>query len=176
MLVKYYLHMLKLFNDLRPFIEDCYREIGIREYSRIIKITPPTASRILKNFESEKILKKRWDRRYLLFRANRQSEILKELSRLYWRQALNELFNFINLKFYNPTIVLFGSLSKLEAKKDSDIDLAILTNLKKKINLEKYEKLFQRSIQLFTFKSLNKLNKELRINILNGYLIQGELR
>ena len=176
MLVKYYLHMLKIFNDLRPFIEDCYREIGIREYSRIIKVTPPTASRILKNFESEQILKKRWDRRYLLFRANRQSEMLKELSRLYWRQALNELFNFINLKFYNPTIVLFGSLSKLEAKKDSDIDLAIFTNIKKKINLEKYEKLFQRNIQLFTFKSLNKLNKELRTNILNGYLIQGELK
>jgi len=59
MLVKYYLHMLKIFNGLRPFIEDCYREIGIREYSRIIKVTPPTASRILKNFESEQILKKK---------------------------------------------------------------------------------------------------------------------
>lgn len=168
--------MLKIFNGLKPFIEDCYREIGIREYSRIIKVTPPTASRILKNFESEQILKKRWDRRYLLFRADRQSGILKELSRMYWRQALNELFNYINLKFYNPAIVLFGSLSKLEAKKDSDIDLAILTNLKKKINLEKYEKLFQRNIQLFTFKSLDKLNKELKINILNGYLIHGELK
>ena len=59
--------MLKIFNDLEPFIEECYKEIGVREYSRIIKISAPTASKILKNFESEGLLKKRLDKGYLLF-------------------------------------------------------------------------------------------------------------
>jgi len=174
--VNYYLHMLKIFNELAPFIEDCYREIGVREYSRILKITPPTASKILKNFESEDLLKKRTDKGYLLFRANRESDILKDLSRIYWRQRLKKIFDYINSEFHNPTIILFGSLAKLEAKKDSDIDIAILSKINKKINLEKYEKVFDREIQLFRFKSLNDIGKELRINIMNGYLIQGELR
>ena len=168
--------MLKIFNNLSPFIEDCYREIGIREYSRITKITPPTASKILKNFESEGLLKKREDKRHLLFRANKQSEILKDLSRLYWKQILKQIFDYINIEFHDPTIILFGSLSKLETRKDSDIDLVIITNLKKGINLEKYEKVFHKNIQIFMFKSLWDINKELKMNILNGYLIQGEIR
>lgn len=168
--------MLKIFNELSPFIEDCYREIGIREYSRIMGITPPTASKILKKFESEKLLKKREDKRYLLFRTDRQSDILKDLSRIYWKQKLKKLINYLNQEFHDPSIILFGSLAKLEAKKDSDIDLAILSNINKNFNLGRYEKLLQRNIQLFVFKSLDNIKKELRINILNGYLIQGEIK
>ncbi len=168
--------MLKIFNDLSLFIEDCYREIGIREYSRIVGITPPTASKILKKFESEGLLKKREDKRYLLFRANRQSDILKDLSRTYWKQKFKGLIEYINLEFHSPSIILFGSLAKLETKKDSDIDLAIITNINKRIDIKRYEKFFHREIQLFPFKSLSNINKELRINIINSYLIQGELK
>lgn len=168
--------MLKIFNELRPFIEDCYREIGIREYSRIMGITPPTASKTLKKFESEGLLKKREDKGYLLFRADRQSDILKDLSRIYWKQKLKKLIDYINQEFHDPSVILFGSLAKLEAKKDSDIDLALLTEINKKINFKKYEKLLQRNIQLFIFKSLDDISEELKINITNGYLIQGEIK
>ncbi len=168
--------MLKIFNDLKPFIEDCYREIGVREYSRIIKISAPTASKILKNLESEGLLKKRLDKGYLLFRSNRENEILKDISRIYWRQEFKEFFDYLSLEFHNPTIILFGSLTKLEAKKGSDIDVAILTNIEKKISLDKFEKIYNKEIQLFIFKSINSINKELKMNVINGYLIQGELK
>src|SRR3989338_3762384 len=167
--------MLKLINRLSPFLEDCYVEIGVREYARLFKSSPPTASKILKSFESDGLLKKRLDKGYLLFRANRESEILKDLSRIYWRLRLKKLFDYLNLEFYTPNVILFGSLAKLEAKGDSDVDIVILTNIKKKINLEKYEKMFNRKIQPFFFKSLKEINKELRINVLNGFFIQGEL-
>ena len=168
--------MLKIFNDLKPFIEDCYSEVGVREYSRIIKISAPTASKILKNFESEGLLKKRLDKGYLLFRSNRENEILKDISRMYWRQEFKEFFDYLSSEFHNPTIILFGSLTKLEAKKGSDIDVAILTNIEKKISLDKFEEIYNREIQLFIFKSINNINKELRMNVINGYLIQGELK
>ena len=35
--------MLNIINNLRPFIEDCYRRISVREYSRLLKVSPPTA-------------------------------------------------------------------------------------------------------------------------------------
>ena len=168
--------MLNIIYSLEPFIEDCYRETGVREYARIIKITAPTASKKLKEFEAEGMLKKRLDRGYLLFRANRESEILNDISRIYWRQKLQKLIGYLNLKFHSPTIILFGSLTKLETKKDSDIDMAVLTNINKKSDLTDYEKLYKREIQLFTFKSLKETSKELKNNILNGFIIQGELK
>src|SRR3989338_469832 len=113
--------MLKLFKELSPFIEDCYSEFGVREYSRILKITAPTSSKMLKNFFSEGLLNKREERGNLLFRANRESGIFLDISRSYWKQKLNKLIDYLNSELYTPTIILFGSLSNLEAKKDSDI-------------------------------------------------------
>ena len=168
--------MLKIFNNLKPFIEDCYEERSVREYSLIANMSPPTSSKILKNFEKENILKKREYRNHLLFRANRESFLLKDLSRIYWKQRLQILFDFLNEEFHYPVIILFGSLAKLESRSDSDIDIAIFSKINKKIDLEKYEKKFKRKIQLFIFNSLEKINKELRGNIMNGYLIHGELK
>lgn len=51
--------MLKIINDLTPFFEDCYREISVREYARIMSISPPTASKLLSYYCSEKLLVKK---------------------------------------------------------------------------------------------------------------------
>ena len=48
--------MLKIINNLKPFFEDCYRRINIREYSRLMKISPPTASKLLYKFNKEGLL------------------------------------------------------------------------------------------------------------------------
>jgi hypothetical protein len=166
--------MLDILNNLKPFFEDCYKEIGVREYSRIVKISPPTASKLLKDFETEGFLKKREERGFLLFRTNRENSVLRDFSRIYWRIKLANLINHLNSEFHNPTIILFGSLSKLEVSSSSDIDITILTRIKKNTNLDKYEKELGRKIQLFRFDSSAKINsKELKNNIFNGYLIEG---
>ena len=84
--------------------------------------------------------------------------------------------DYLNSEFHYPSIILFGSLAKLEAKGDSDMDIAILTNIEKKISMEKLERKSGRKVQLFQFKSLSGANKELKNSIMNGFLIQGELR
>lgn len=168
--------MLKIINNFEPFFEDCYREISVREYSRIIKVTPPTASKLLKNFERENLLKGRLDRGYLLFRANKESFVLRDLSKIYWRIKLRKLIEEIDSKLYLPKIILFGSLAKLETKMDSDIDIAIISKINKKIEIKKFEKEFKREIQIFHFRDFDKINKELKNNIINGYFFQGELK
>lgn len=167
--------MLGIFNKLGPFFEDCYREISVREYSRISGMSAPTASVWLKMYEKDGILKKREDKGYILFRADRESLILKDLSRIYWKIRLAKAVEKIKDGLHNPTIILFGSLSKLEAKPNSDIDLAIISKTAKKIDLEVYEKELKRSIQVFYFKSFNEINKNLKLNILNGYVLTGEI-
>ena len=54
--------MLEIFNKLKPFFEDNYKRISVREYARMQNISPPNASQLLNNLEKEGLLKKEEDR------------------------------------------------------------------------------------------------------------------
>lgn len=167
--------MLKVINELEPFFEDCYRRINVREYAKIIKVSPPTASKILAFYNEKNLLLKDKYKNYILFYANKESGDFIELSRIYWRHALKDLLDLMENKLISPTIVLFGSLSKAEAKSDSDIDLAVFAH-KKDLDTALFEKKIKRKIQMFWFNSLGDVKpKELANNIINGYVLRGNL-
>jgi len=167
--------MLKIINNLEPFFEDCYRRINIREYAKIIGISPPTASKALDSYHSENLLSKETFRNYIMFYANKESKQFIDLSRMYWSIKLKEFVDSMEKELTNPTIILFGSLSKAEAKHDSDIDLAVFAH-KKDLKIVIFEKKLKRKIQIFWF-GFNKdiKNKELANNIANGYVLKGHL-
>lgn len=168
--------MLDIINNLKPFFEDCYRRINVREYAKIVKISPPTASKILNEYYNKGILKMEKDRNYLFFHAYQKNKIFVELSRIYWFLKLKSLVDFLDSNLTSPTIILFGSLSKGETKADSDIDIAIISR-KNEIDIQRFEKKINRKIQLFWFKSIQDIKeKELANNIINGYLIKGKIR
>ena len=131
--------MLKILNNLAPFFDDCYRRISVREYAKLTGISPPTASKLLISYHKEGLLVKEEDRNYLFFQVNRESKLMKGLSRVYWNEKLKDLINVIEEELFPDALVLFGSLSKLETKKESDIDILVITKSKKKINLERFE-------------------------------------
>jgi len=167
--------MLEVINNLKPFFEDCYRRINVREYARIMHISPPTASKILAYYTKEGLLIKSIFKNYILFSADKESKKFIDLSRIYWSHKLKVLTSFMDKKLIISGIVLFGSLSKAEVKSDSDIDLVVFTH-KKELNLEVFEKKLKRKIQIFWFKSLKSVkSKELTNNILNGYILQGRV-
>jgi len=167
--------MLKIINDLIPYFEDCYRRINVREYAKIMRISPPTASKLLSYYSSKKLLIKSKYKNYLLFSANNQNKQFIDLSRIYWSERLKELIDVLEKKLISPTIILFGSLSKAETKPDSDIDLAIFAQ-KKEFNIENFEKKLKRKIRIQWFKSLKDIkNKELANNIVNGYVLKGKI-
>ncbi len=168
--------MLEIINNLKPFFEDCYRRINVREYSRLIKVSPPTASKLLSEYAKEGLLLIEKDRNYIFFFSNKNNKIFVDLSRIYWRIKLNDLVDFLDKKLTNPTIILFGSLSKAEVKQDSDIDIAIFSH-KKELNLAYYKKKLKRKLQLFWFNSIKDIeNKELANNIINGYILRGRIK
>lgn len=169
--------MLNIINNIQPFIEDNYRRINVREYARIIKISPPTASKLLSNLNKDGLIKKEEDRQYIFYHANKESKVFVDLCRIYWGAVLEKSGIIENIKeeLLNPVVILFGSLSKAEVKENSDIDLAIFTPTKKELKLEKFEKILGRKIQVFIFSKKEELkSKELLNNILNGYKILGE--
>ena len=167
--------MLKINNDLQPFFEDCYRRINVREYAKIVNISPPTASKLLNYYNKENLLLKEKYKNYLLFYANKESKNFIDLSRMYWHDRLRDLLSYMEEKLVNPTIILFGSLSKAEAKVDSDIDIAIFS-IKKELNIDRFEKKIKRGIQIFWFTLPEDIkNKDLKNNIINGYILKGRL-
>lgn len=168
--------MLEIINNLVPFFEDCYRRIGVREYAKLVHVSPPTASKLLKDYHNQGLLHQSEERRYLLFHANIENRDMIDLSRIYWRKKLEGLSVELKSKLVNPACVLFGSLAKAEAKQDSDIDLALFTQEKKQIDLNRYKKQFQREITIYWFRSLSEVkNKHLLNNIINGYVLFGRL-
>lgn len=168
--------MLNIINNLKPFFEDCYRRINIREYARIMRISPPTASKLLSGYNKEKLLIMEEDRNYIYYYANKSSKNFIDLSRIYWRERFSDILNYLDKDLLSPTIILFGSLSKAETKKDSDIDLCIIAP-KKDLKLSEFEKKIKRKIQILFFNSIKDINnKELLNNILNGYLLGGRIK
>ncbi len=163
--------MLKIFNELAPFFEDCYQRINVRKYAKLMKISPPTASKALQNFEQASLLKKEVECGNFFYYANKESPIFIHLSRIYWLQMLIPLINHLGERLTNPTIVLFGSLSKAENKHNSDVDIAVKAT-RKELDLKKFEKKLRREIQVHWFK-LEQV--ELNKNIANGFILKGRL-
>ena len=79
--------MLEIVNNLEPFFEDCYRIVSVREYARLIKKSPPTASKLLKGFAQEGYLHKRPERGHLLFSLDQTNEEVTE-----WKIGLSVFF------------------------------------------------------------------------------------
>jgi predicted nucleotidyltransferase len=164
--------MLNIFNNLAVFFEDCYREVNVREYAKLIKVSPPTASTILKSLEKEGLLKLREERRNNLYCAIRENSLFIDLSKAYWRQKLAGLTSEISEKINYDTIILFGSLVKGEATANSDMDI-YLNSSHKNINLDKFEKNLKRKIQLHFREELS--NQQLKKNIERGLLLNGAM-
>ena len=168
--------MLKIFDDLEPFFTDNYRRINVREYARMMNITPPTASKLLATYRDKGLINKEEDRNYIFYAANAENILFVHLSRVYWYLQLKKagITDYLEKELTAPLAILFGSYSKAEVTKDSDIDIAIFTASQRAINMAHIEKKMNRKIHLFMFKKRDDVeNPELLNNILNGFILLG---
>ena len=161
--------MLKIFNDLNLFFEDNYRRIHVREFAKLTNISPPTASKLLEGFVTEGLLKKEIDKQHHLYYTNKESELFKSLQQVYWKIKLESLIKYVEENYLEATIILFGSANKTEIKKTSDLDIAIISSSKKQIKIKPFEKEIERPIQIFQFKTMKEIPKNLRKNVEKGY-------
>jgi len=167
---------------LSPFFEYPNKEFYARELSRIIKINHTTVRQYLKKLVKEEILSLVKEGLYpsyklLLSKKTINLKLFYNLEKIRKSHLIEDL----EKKYDFPVIVLFGSYAKAIDDSKSDIDICLITNIKKTIKLEKYEKKFNRTISLHKFtkkewqNSIMK-NKELVNNICNGLVVSGELR
>jgi predicted nucleotidyltransferase len=172
--------MFKELNILKIFFESPMREFNVREAARILKIAPATASSQLKLFTKDNILKEKRERNFILYRANIDSEEYKDIKRYYNIKKIKDsgLIEELNKSYIKPAIILFGSAYEGMDVENSDIDLVVISEKTSEFkDIEKFEKKLNRPIQMFIVKDLKDLkNPHLINNILNGIVIQGELK
>lgn len=152
--------------------------LRVRQLEREVKAPLPSVIRYTKELEQERILKSTKLANITTYSADRTSKIFlleKKLFNIRQVQA-SGLLAFLIEELSNPVIVVFGSYVQGEDTENSDIDIYIETPAKKRINLEKFEKILQHRIQIFVYKSIHEVeNKELANNIVNGITVNGFL-
>lgn len=151
----------------------------LREISRAVKISPLSVKNYLNELEKEKLIlvKKHRIHNYPIYYANRDEEdfrFLKKLDIIY-NIKKSGLLRFLDENLMPKVIVLFGSASKGEDIKESDIDL-FLECKEARINLEKYEKQLKRKINIFFSDTFINLSPQLKNNIINGVVLKGYLK
>lgn len=155
-----------------------------RSIARKLRVSPTAVSKALKKLKEENLIKVEKDKetKRLSIKLNRENKKIFELKRIENLKLIYEsgIVDFLEEKFPGNTIILFGSYSKGEdvwtgesEEHNSDIDIAIIGSKEKQIDLTKFDKFFQRIVFLHFYDSLNKIDKNLRSNILSGITLIG---
>ena len=167
---------------LRLFFDDPLpKGIGfqLREISRKVGVAPTSVKKYLAQLEKDRLIIKVKHRiyGYPIYYANRDDGDFKFLKRLdnIMRVKESGLLDYLSEECMPDAIILFGSASRGEDLKDSDLDI-FLQCKSTKLNLEKYEHQLNRKINPFFNVKFDKLSKELRNNIINGILLEGYLK
>ncbi len=168
-------------NIMELFVEDSYRKFNVREVARLVKMSPSTASKYLNNAVKAHLLKMEKSRNFILFSADLESQEFRDMKICSNTQKIRDsgVIGFIEKELnYPEAIMLFGSYAKGENRKDSDIDLFILSESGEKLDLKSFEIKLETEIQVFRHcrKEMERMkvkNKELLNNVLNGIKLSG---
>ncbi len=168
---------------LEYFFEEPEREFHVRELAKLRKKSPTTISKYLNELKKEGILASERRLNHLLFKANPTSCQFKDSKLFYNIKKIKEsgILYYLNEELNHPqAIILFGSFAKSENIKRSDIDLFIVTQTKKDLDLKEFEKKLGHEIQLFMHSNQDiekmKQKKEPLLNsVINGIILEGYL-
>ena len=149
----------------------------IRELARLTGLNPNTIITIVNMLEKQDTVVKIEKKHIVEVYLNFENKMVISKKRFFNIKKFNEsgIINYLEEQFNNPeAIVLYGSYSNGLDLEKSDIDVVIVSKMKKEVNLEKYEKLFGRNIHLLVF-SREKIPKELFNSLINGIVVSGYL-
>ena len=151
-------------------------KLRVREIEKELEIPLPSVIRYVKELKSEGILKIIKIGNVVFYSADRSSDTYILEKKLFNIKSLysSGFVEYLRIVLSNPSTVVFGSYAKGEDIESSDIDLYIETASKKEIDVEKFEKLLKRKIQIFRYKSITDVkNIHLANNIINGVNLNG---
>ena len=171
-------HKSSLLRVLEAFAIEPMRIHYIKEIARKIGLAPTSVKLHIKYLLKTKVILKKKGEIFSGYIANRDNADFTFYKKILNLIKLKEsgILNFIAESLFPEAIVLYGSYSKGDDVEGSDIDLLIITKVKKRIEAGKFEIILKRKIHIMAEKSLSNLSKELRTEIINGIVMHGYLK
>lgn len=170
--------MIQKYSDLRVlevFFKEPTTTHFIREISREIKLSPPSVKIMIDNLIKSELITPKKSKPFNGYVANRDNDDFLFYKRVYNLMSLYNLKKMIIESIHPKSIVLFGSYSRGEDIETSDIDILIISKVKKDINLGSIEKKLKRSINIMIIDDLKRLDKLIIKKVYNGMVLSGEI-
>lgn len=145
------------------------------------KVTKAVANKWLKRYVKRGLLKRvKTQGRFPYFTTGGNNPVYQSLKRLYALEMLHKsgLMQQLLLLKNAKTVVIFGSVARGDWYKGSDIDIFIYGRADE-LNKGIYESKLKRSIEIHEFESreeLREVKTGLLANVLNGYLVKGQMQ
>ena len=157
------------------FFEEPNRLFKVREIARLVKIPKSTVSRKIKELLKDKLVVK--EKKDMGYMANEAEPYFRLLKRIDFLKRIHQsgLIEYLEEHFHPKCIILFGSFSKGEYNKGSDVDLFIQSS-EKSYDLAKFERKLRHAINLLFDERLSRLSNELFNNIINGTKLSGYIK
>jgi len=165
------------------FLQNPLSEVYLREYSRILKISPNTAQRFLDRFSSQGYILEQRKGNLRYFRSNLSSIVFRYLKIVLSLKKIesSKIVELMKNKGVSH-LVLFGSVAEGKDDDKSDLDLVILSSNKKSIleDLINIQKSFFQEINFKIFswsewKEQSKINPSFYLDVITkGIALIGE--
>ncbi|VVB97724.1 Nucleotidyltransferase domain protein [uncultured archaeon] len=163
-------HILRLFFD-GPIVR-----LHLREVARRVGLSATGAMKILGALEKEGLLEKEHTAVTVVYRGNYDNEnfmALKKCLNLYSLHSCGLVSKLVDFYKIPECIILFGSYSKGEDTKESDIDIVVITGLKEYPELEIFEDCLKRKISLHLIENTKNEKEEFINSLANGIVLYG---
>lgn len=167
------IHKCSLLNVLEVFFKEPTGIHFIREIAKKIKLAPTSVRNNLQELEKEGIIRRKKAKPFDGYAANRENEMFLFYKKAYNFYTTNDIKNSILGLTEPKAIIVFGSYTRGEDIENSDIDILIISKIKKEVNLEDLEKRLERKINAIIVSALDRLDEHLRKNVSNGWIIYG---
>lgn len=159
------------------FLQNPNTQFHLREIARLSGLSPAGALKILRKIEKQGIVSKEKTRvtdNYLANVENKEYAALKKAFNIYKIHSCG-MVDELAKEYMPEAIVLFGSYARGDDTEKSDVDIAIITEKRKDIDMTRYEKTLKRKINIHEIQ-YQKASREFRNNLANGITLYGFLK
>ena len=150
-------------------------KLSQREIAKLLNVSPTAVAKPIKQLQEKDLAKIEKTKTINFVSFNRDEQKAIELKRAenLKNAYVSGLSDYLEEQLAGSTVILFGSYSRGEDTNASDIDIAVIGRKDKMLELEEYEKILNRKINMNFYNSWQEIHKHLRNNILNGILLHG---
>jgi len=160
----------------RKIFEDPSKAHYVRELAVEAGVSPNSVINVVKKLEKEGLVTREVKKHIVEIKANVENYKFITQKRVFNLASIysSGIVEFL-VKEYNPkAIALFGSYSRGEDVKGSDIDIAVITDKTEVGDLAAFEKPLNKKVHI-SLVQYNKISDEFYTNLINGIVLFGYL-